>query len=334
MAALNLSTTTVGSSGRNYATIALWIAAAPAGGSGTKFIGQGYADSNFDESNLDMNYFSGANQQWTGNMILMAADGEAPVLLPNVNADANTILTLSVNFAMVDGWVIDGANQTGASNIGMGATANRVVHCTLRNAFGYGVGRTAGSLQTVYGCLIYNCDRTAGGWGGIYAAARTDVAFCTVCKNRAYGIRGTGANDIWLTHCLSFGHTTQDVDGFINRAGSCACCYISDTSYTVEHGGGADDWYESQNSANFFTNYGSDDYTLSAGSTARQVGDVPNDGVGGYYLAQQTMLRDITKARLQFGLTDRFDIGCYQPSYYAAGGGGGLIVGSSIVRSA
>lgn len=250
------NTSTIGADGgRDFSTFAAYKVTLPNPFVNETFEGVLFADSDFDEMNLDI---STPNAGDPASFIVRAAVGELPVFKPASGSGGNIILIGNRGQQSIVGITVDGANLTGNINgfFSDNDANNFVVGCVAKNMPGTGVGFLSSSQHLIrVFCLAANC----GGDGFNNTNSAGPIIGCGAVGCATGFKSGNVAKPLLLTACWSLDNTT-DIDAAsvtLRRF-----LYISDASIAD-----ADDVFINQVPANLgFENFAGGDYRLKIGS--------------------------------------------------------------------
>ena len=306
MADFVLNTETIGSAvGRDFSTLAAYIAALPNPFVNEVRNGVVRADSDFDEKDI---FVRPANRPADNNDLMVhGIPGETPTFKP-ASGSFTRILFLEQDMSLT-GITVDGVNRTGGSGRGIEVNGfqNPVVGCVARNLVNGFRNIGAGPSFWLY-CLAENCSGV--GIGGDNALNNTQAMGCgaVLCGTGYQGRNATNrliTNACWsLSNTLAIGTDTKD-HKFL---------YISDASF-----GAGDDVFINQIPGNLgFVNFAGGDYRLAAGSlliaAGRPIWNRRHDLVPLALDYLQWAVQDAFGTQIEFAYGSRMNIGPFQPS--------------------
>lgn len=294
---------TIGSAeGRDFALLASYLSALPAPFANETREGQVFADSDFDEMNVNI---STPNALDPGKLMVHSVLGEIPVFKPASGAGGRIFEVGDRGGVSVVGLTADAANVTGnSSGFLINSDANNsVVGCVARNTPGLGAGFIAAGSQHLLRvfCLAENC----GGEGYLNVNSAGPIIGCG-SVGCAIGFKSANvAKPLALTACWSLNNTT-DIDAA--SVGLRRFLYISDASIAD-----ADDVFINQDPATLgFVNFAGGDFRLAIGSVLVAKGfPVWNRGQAANPVIP---LQDAFGQAIGFDYGTRMNIGPFQPA--------------------
>jgi len=316
---------TIGTTGRDYATVALWDAGLGDMSLGYQ-IGVVYADSVFTEYNTYVYHLTSDYNNYSTRVDLIAAKDEAPIWRPGAVA-ASYIIRNQMK-GLTAGLDFDGVNLTAGILFQSLHGANTepgqlVIACRARNGPAEGFYASSNYRRTQYHLCLADNNAGDGFRNGLQKSI--GLTCCGSVKNGGMGLRGY--NDSYRPtqayNCYFLGNIGDDADSTYPPVAS-FYIWISDTSLAA-----GDDIHRSVDPTTLgFTDWAGDDFRLAAGSPLLQVGQPIGNAdsrYSGFRLEYYTnrpsrmMIRDVFNnnlTRAYFG--ERFDIGPHQLSYAPA----------------
>ena len=318
MAVITRTVESIGATGRDFATVALWEAALPADlttGDGEMRVGEMFADANITEIGT---LIAGQTTSENTPIILRAASGESPIWRPT-SGSATVCLQTNTSDVYIDGIEFagdGGATITAALFLGNQLSLRgHILRCIFRDSPSIGLGFNAGSSFSALYILAY--DNSSHGIRNNGNAA-VFVSNCGVFSNGGDGFSARRVLEMALRNSWSLDNTGKDVFQVKDDAFT-GWNFISDTSFTDESIVNMKNNSESQASGSMgFANLGGRDFRLNVGSVLRAKGTTfaVHETTIAVGVASHERWLDLDRLPLlNVKSSDLVDVGPFQSSY-------------------